>query len=526
MNAFDFMKNDYFRLFVKREAKVVLGKNASNLWLLAVVMTATFLAIAFSNASLDYLAYKMDDPFINWVDIKNDYGDGNFAGLENALDDESNKDLYHYESYQSDYYFSYMFFSKDGEGLQYFKCRFFQDMRTPLMDAILSKDNTIKNWKLESLEELDPNTIGLIITEEAMTKMGYDTAPSYIYLEGYCNEDEAQYYAVDLYHDKFVMLPVPVLAVVKSLPGNVDILSSAYFYKQLNNDNTYPFDLANDDFASSLVYFIPEGVDLSSFKNFAAGQGSQYTDAEIEFDEYSFYAPELVPFRKGKFIKILSYDDVDYESWASINKAILKKYSVSDVHRVYDYDFSDFSLSQKAYISVYFKDLNKLRDFETYVREKFNVKIEMAQINAKENFNAVSLMGNILSWVIIVFAIVCICLFVMNLLQSYFQKVKRNMGTFKAFGIPNRSLIGIYVLIMVAIIIVAILLSLSVTWMLQGLLHVCGLLKDGVFDYLSLWSYKTVFSVIIIIAASVVTVYGVMHKLLKSTPGDLIYDRQ
>ena len=150
----------------------------------------------------------------------------------------------------------------------------------------------------------------------------------------------------------------------------------------------------------------------------------------------------------------------------------------------------------------------------------------MSQINAKENFNAVSTMGNILSWVIIVFAIVCIILFIINLLQSYFQKVKRNLGTFKAFGISNKALISVYVLILAAIIVAAIFMSLSVTWFIQGTMHLCGILKDGVFDYLSLWSMKTVCSVVVIIVASVYTVFAVMRGLLKDTPGDLIYDRQ
>ena len=52
MKMFDVLKNDYFRLFVKREGKVVLGKNNSNLWLLTVVLIATFLAISLSNASV------------------------------------------------------------------------------------------------------------------------------------------------------------------------------------------------------------------------------------------------------------------------------------------------------------------------------------------------------------------------------------------------------------------------------------------------------------------------------------------
>ena len=135
-------------------------------------------------------------------------------------------------------------------------------------------------------------------------------------------------------------------------------------------------------------------------------------------------------------------------------------------------------------------------------------------------------MGNILSALIIVFAIVCIILFIVNLLQSYFQKIKRNLGTFKAFGISNRDLISVYVLIMAGIIVTAIMISVSATWFIQIALHLCGILKDGVFDYLSLWSFKTVCSIVVIVVAAIVTVYRVMKSLLKATPGDLIYDRQ
>ena len=525
MKMFDVLKNDYFRLFVKREGKVVLGKNYSNLWLLTAVLTATFLAIAFSNASLDYLSYKMDDPFINWVDIKNEYGEGDFYGLEYALDSDENKEKYHYHNYQADYSYTYMFFGKEDKNIQYLKCRFFQDLNTPLVEAILGKDNVVKNWVIKDLVSVGNNTIGVIITEEIMRKLGYDEAPSFIDYMSFSPGADA--YGFELLDDEFARLPVPVLAVVKRLPGNVDLISSTFFYQQACNDNSYPFNMCKSDYASNLSYFIPASLQLDDFKEVLAKVGSKYTSASLEIDEYSFYAPEIVPFRDGAFVVVNCYDDyLDYGQLCGLSNDLLEELSDKGVNRVFAYEFSDYPLTQKAFVSVHFEDLDMIREFESYVRDSFKVKIEMSQINAKENFNAVSTMGNILSWVIIVFAIVCIILFIVNLLQSYFQKVKRNLGTFKAFGISNKALISVYVLIMAVIIFAAILMSVSATWFVEGLLHVCGVLKDGVFDYLALWSMKTVCSIIIIIVASVYTVYLVMHKLLKSTPGDLIYDRQ
>lgn len=525
MKIFDILRNDYFRLFVKREGKVVLGKNFSNLWLLTAVLTATFLAIAFSNASLNYLSYKMDDPFINWVDIKNEYGEGDFYGLEYALDSDENKERYHYHNYQADYSYSYMFFGKEEECIQYLKCRFFQDLGTPLVEAILCDENVVKDWVVKDIASLGNNTIGVIITEEIMTKLGYDSAPSYIDFQSYSPGADA--FGFDLLDNEFVRAPVPVIAVVKKLPGNVDLISSTYFYQQACNDNTYPFNMTKDSYASSLSYFIPVTLSVDEFSHALSEISPEYTDASFEIDGYSFYSPEIIPFREGQFITVNCYDPyLDYDLLRKVNEDLLDEFSDEGLHRVFAYEFSEYSLRQKAFISVHFEDLDMIRDFESFVRDEFNVKIEMSQINAKENFNAVSTMGNILSWVIIVFAIVCIILFIVNLLQSYFQKVKRNLGTFKAFGISDRALISVYVLIMTAIILSSILMSVSVTWIVEGVLHLAGVLKDGVFDYLSLWSLKTACSIVIIIVASVYTVYLVMHKLLKSTPGDLIYDRQ
>ena len=55
-------------------------------------------------------------------------------------------------------------------------------------------------------------------------------------------------------------------------------------------------------------------------------------------------------------------------------------------------------------------------------------------------------MAAILSAAMVIFSIVCIIMFLVNMLQSYFQKVKRNIGTFKAFGMNAAELIYVYVI--------------------------------------------------------------------------------
>lgn len=515
--------NDYFKLFVRREGKVVLGKRYSSLWLLCSVLTTTFLAIAFSNASLDYLSYKMNDPFINWVDIKNNFGENDFLGFEEAIRNEDMMAEYHYKSYQTDKYWYTLFCTVDKDS-KHLKCRYFADIQTPLVQAIMDKDNVIDNARIPE-DKIDNNSFGVIITQDALfNKLGYKEIPAYVYYRAYCDEEAATDFYVDIVGEHYAMVPIPVLAVVKRLPTNMDAIGTKFLYLQNLGQS---LNLYEDSYHKSLIYYLPESVNTEKFVK-------DLEDTTMELTSASYYTlagedmplPRMVGFRLGSFALLqFDYDDeVDYAVNKQINDSILSKYGNEGVVRIYDYNEVDNIGDDDDYISVHFTDLDKITEFQEYAK-LFNIDIEMSQINAKENFNEVSIMANILSWTMIIFAIVCIIMFIINLLQSYFQKVKRNLGTFKAFGISNYDLISIYVLIMVSMILSAIFISLGISWFIQEVLPIFGLLKDGSFEYLSLWSSKTFYSLLVIVVASVTTVYVVMSKLLKTTPGDLIYDR-
>lgn len=521
---------DYLRLFLRREGKVVLGKNFSNIWLLTTVLTATFLAIAFSNGSLLFLEDKMKDPFINWVDIKNDNQNKAFTELEAELSSSFNEDRYHYKDFEYGYEFSYFFFGKNDYDHEYLKCRFFGQLNTELVEAILNPENVINNMAVASIEDIPENSIGLIITEKALNSLGYEVAPAYIDLYSY--SIGADSLGIATFDDRG-RAPLPVLGVVKRLPGNVDIISSSRFYQQ-NWNNIHTFNLNKPRYAQSLCYFVPSDVNLIKFEADLDSVLSSKTSVPFKIDDEGFYPEDQFSYKNhtpGKGSEYASYlrvvtqsEGIPYNVIRETNDVILEKYSDCDVHRLYPYVYDQGYSSTGAYLSVHFNDLNAINAFQSFVNG-FGVEIEMSQINAKENFNSVRLMAGILSWAMIVFAIICILLFIINLLQSYFQKVKRNIGTFKAFGISNRELISVYLIIMAVLVMVSTLISFILVLIIQELLPVLGIMKEGVYNYLSLFSFKTWCSILIIVASSLYTVYRLMSNMLKCTPGDLIYER-
>lgn len=513
---------DYFKLFVRREGKVVLGRRFSNMWLLTGVLALTFLAIAFSNASMKYLSFKMNDPFINWLNIENTSDRSDYYGLTMALEDSSFMQKYRIVGYQEDYKFSYNFFTED-HMLRYFTGRFFQELNTPLVNAILNDENVIKGQKVASVEQIDPESIGLILTKDMLESLGYKTAPAYINYARY--SPGADTLGFRLYTDEYAVIPVPVLGVVQKLPGNVDFISSSFFLEQDFNDYSNPFYMNNPEYASSLHYFVPDDMDLAEFSESVAAVAEQ-NGVRLTEDDQSFYLPQIEPYKDGSFISFFPTGEFDYGTLQSISDEITSTYHGKDLTRVFDFDFTDSYVSQISFISVHFKDLDMIKEFEKLVKEDYFIEIEMSQINAKENFNAVSIMANILSWAIVVFSILCIVLFIINLFQSYFQKVKRNLGTFKAFGISNHELTKVYVLIMSATIIAATMIAFLFVYVIQILLALFNIMQDGTFNYLSVWNIKTLCATIIIWICSILTVYLVMKRLLSATPGDLIYDRQ
>lgn len=522
MNIREIIRSDHFKLFFKREGKVVLGKHYANLWLLCSVMFVTFLAIAFSNASLNYLDFKMNDPFINWVDIKNNNSDNDFVGFEQNLGLEEVRQQYHYIDYQTDKYAFTLFSTKD-LGTINLDCRFFADITTPLVEAILDEENVIGNHRITT-EKICNESFGVIITHDALvSKLGYkDEVPAFIYYRAHCNPAAGDDFCIDILNDYYVNVPIPVLAVVKRLPTNMDIIGTKHFYLQ---NTARMLSLDNQYYHNNLLYWVPADVDAAKFTKFLEEKTVATTD--LDYYPKSIAVPNMECHKEGTFVSLRfeDEDEVNFQHNRTISDAVLEEYSKKGVVRIYNYDKGTPIADPDDYISVHFSDLNQIGEFQQYAKENFKINIEMSQISAKENFNEVSIMANILSWTMIIFAIVCIILFIVNLLQSYFQKVKRNLGTFKAFGISNNVLICVYVLIMIVTVCSAIAISFAASFLIQEILPLLGILKDGAFNYLDIWSGKMLGAIIIIIFASISTVYIVMHNLLKATPGDLIYDR-
>jgi hypothetical protein len=496
---------------------------------MTVVLFVAFLALSFSHASTLYLSHKMEDPFIKWQNIENPQAGHTFNDLSAELSREDLQKRFHYRDLREDYLWrgEALFLGKDSwqSYMQY--CRLYTDMDTRLMRAILDSANIINRPAYDPVL-LPDAVLGFVVTEQMLRVLGYESEPpSYLYLK-YPISTTGEYRSLDYISeeddDLYARLPFPVLGVVKRLPGNIPFSTSVVLkgnYRDALNLGSYKY----VDIANSLLFFVPEHVDRAGFESRLVELCHQ--EGMENPVVFSPYLPQLMPFAKGTLLEVEQASSLGWEKVKAVSEAITTLYPGGDIVRVFDYQVNRNSLGLSEfpdYLTVEFENLRYLPDFINYVSEYTDgeVELDITQTNVKENLNAVHLLANVLSVALILLAIACIVLFIVNLLQSYFQRVKRNLGTFKAFGISNRELMRVYRVIILAVVSCAVVIAFVAVLLLQMALPE----REAGYPYLSLWSIRTAITIAVVFVASVITVHVVMSRLLKATPGDLIYDRQ
>ena len=117
--------------------------------------------------------------------------------------------------------------------------------------------------------------------------------------------------------------------------------------------------------------------------------------------------------------------------------------------------------------------------------------------------------------------------------------MKMNIGTFKAFGLDNKSLAQIYVAIIFMFVFSAMVLAILCSWIygniggVRILFYLTGHqveANEHYFELVKPWTEHSVigwtaFSIVLIFTTSYLVLKYITGKIFSKTPGDLIYDR-
>ena len=500
--------NDAIALFLKREWQVLVGRRYGTVALFVLTFFVAVGSVGFGSASLEYLRHKMNDAFINWVDIiaNQTTGEGK-TPINDFLVEQDNRKRYSYDEPEGDKVSNLTLWKKNGQE----KISVARAIKpgSRVMDKILSPENVV----LKRNGRLSENDLGVVITLDELTRLGYskDSLPLFVY----CKQgvDTATARKVSLPSRDF-RIALPIAAVVRQLPLMNALNISTRLRNAFNSGKPEALDITYPSNINDLTVCI-EQSEVQAFQQLAQEKG--WTNYEVK--------PYLEAYRPLKMVTMNDVSD-DAERVRVYNERFAEIRSrIKEAERIYSFN-PDYGAKDPTpdHISVYMTSLDSIRAFQEAVQEKCGIKIEMSSIDAKENFRFVESMGGTLSWCVIAIVVLFVCVFIYFLLSSHFAKIQRNLGTFKAFGISNRTLFFVYCSLVLGIVCLSYVVAMALVAFFSGVLGLFTEVEPG-FPWVTPFAWQNFALLAVVVVAAALVTYVVSKRTFSHTPGDIIYNR-
>lgn len=529
-------KTGFKKLFYKSECQVLLGKSSSYFWWVFILFFITILAIGFAKDSLRFLDKQMADPFVRYVtaDIMGDLSelDQNFYYQEYKESPDSASEYLYSSIYEFAKFRNHFERSSAIPGRTVLPN---DDLLKTILDPVNNKA-TGHGFNIPNEFSIKPeNNYSLIVTYHLLQEvLGHDTAKSPPFIRLYAEN-----------------MPVPVAAIVDQLPDKRDFISTPYFYDNIRN---HEIDCFRSQDSMNKVFVI---FDINPDKKNEINRQVQEVLAELKksgsapFDQLSFDSgadinknfvyPYTLTYRATSFIQIefhrkLSVREQNdaYErfvSSAGITKLLNDNgKDVSSVIKFYwpNLSYKTADAPNRQAICVSFSDLNRVKDFARNFFNTTQIELEMSQIKSLENYNFVTILTLAVSVVLIIFSFLSISFFVRNMIANHLNKIKMNIGTYKAFGIEIKSIyknmVFVFILTSEALAFGVCLFIAKMGWLLS-LVRLYNKDISDEFNFFYLWDWSGILILAAMLFVSYLSSAWVINRLFRKTPGDLVYNR-
>lgn len=469
------------------------GKALGTFAFLILVYSLALFSMGSSQQVMAFLEEKMNDPFVEGISTivpasKCDQNNIKTRLLENkALKDEY--DIEDIRMFAKNYV---VVRSNDSTKTLPVGC--FDNKSHPLWEMLSSKPELFKT-AFNSCKPFDHLTqSGVIISANALKELGHAI-----------QEPRSIPLTIDWYNDSSVGTPVklPILAVVESLPFDIDIAIRSHTWGALTK-NDGNLDEANvwfvDDTNLSQITSenVPHAVRVPNGM-FYSGGSLRSGMAEIQ--------------QHGEKVSFLHVTDT-----SQVN-------NLQEEHVI-------FSMSAEGLSKIRLLEDALKKDKKLYCEgASGNSKIlefEETKIVAKENLVIFKSFAQLLSAALVLITLILIVNYTGAVLRLHINNNKQNLGTLTAFGYPNKTIISLYLRITATILGGAFVVSYLLIWPLGYLgfnvflnwFNLNERLSDVSFSHIPL-----TYSIPLFVVLPLVILAWRIQGQLKATPGDLVYDR-
>jgi len=467
--------------------------------------------LEFSRSGMAFLEYKMNDPFIKWINVKEQ---GKFSCFRDAIiENNSITQKYSFSTpEENNYIFDYAL--KKDYTLQRVEGRTIS-YESNLLEKILGEKNAIVIRK----QEMEERDYGWIVTKDLMKRLGYEDETHYpLYIKYTWTGALKNLEKYGLKHnDTYFEIPIPIIAVVEQLPDLLDFITPIYFMQQKTNVNK-PFIVPNHEHYFHDLYLVVENPD----KEFENRLKSYFDSAGLQYDDDSKTAISdlLRPATQFRFI----IRDTVYQTLNKVVAEICEK--EKDVYRTFDWAFGKGGSVELNYLSLMFNDVSKVEEFSIWAKEKHDIRIDMTQIEAKNNYDTFNFLASMLCLFIAVIAIAFVAIFLYFLIDSHFRKISKNLGTIMAFGLGKKQIIKIYLAVFSLMIFASLFSVIAILGSTEILFRTMKWwFYESKMPYFSLCDSWVIITILVIPLISAAATIVFLRYKLKATPGDLIFER-
>jgi hypothetical protein len=539
-------KSKFKWLFYFNESKELLGKHSKFFLQVLGLYVLTILSLGFANDGLLFLQEKMKDPFVYYVTANLQGPFANNAAnyrphmLEQYILDADSAQKYKYDTI-------YRYYDETGVTVQKIKAFGLENdsqavcfgRSVPAEDSLVSavlKVNArnighgfrIKNkWNIKSYENYS-----IIVTYNLLERvLGHrvDVDPPFISINGF---------------------NVPIAAVVTQLPNKGDFLATDYFFEYYRSEsgfkNCFQINDSVDNKLFIMVDVLPSRSDsiqmyFNNAINELLAQDSKYKD--ILTETRCSFNPYTLTFRETSVIQINFNEFIPKSLKEEFFSSLITmpgiremshqfKLSANSIMLFYnpkpECDLSALNTSTPMRLSINFKELKHVSEFSRNFSASTNIQLDLDKIKSMENYDFVTLLTYLLAGVLIFFSMISIIIFVQQIIRNHLNKIKMNLGTFKAFGIEVKAIYNTMIFAFVFLsesIALIICLIIAETNAIYGVLTLFNDNIDKTYKYFYVGGYIPIGILIAMLLISFGSGAYVIQSILKNSPGNLIHDR-
>lgn len=518
-------------LFRAKEFATLSGRRKRNLAVLSVVTLLTFLSVGFALGGLAYLSEKLNDPFVRQLSFQ---ANTKVTGVPNSDAVETVKswsDMFDFNEQDVRMYGPTYnrFETADSQPIRSYRGRS-MSKGDPVLEDLCDPNNVV--WKSdktptpkELVEGMDDANIRIIVTRDMLFKHGYniEAPPSYLRIERPGDRP----------------WQVPLLAVVKKLPDRAAYILTHNAWLALEgvpssiyvggSDQLYVHfeGLQNAQAKNQLLNALKAevgtcGIPVSRYtwrNGTTNAERSRWTPRKEDVLEMQLERGSGAHFRLADALR---------EFFKANQGTPLYAWGGKGGTRIPDEEGAD----KFKNMSVYFNSLEKVTPFSERITTEFErVEVDLSSIENKDSLRLFSGLALILAIFLIGFSVLSITTFVNSLISAHFQRIQRNLGTLKAFGLSTKVLMRAYARISLVFVLIStafgfvMALGIGMAGTMRLMIQAARLPLAPNVLYFDLFNNQSVITFVVIVITSYFFVRINLSRLLKYTPGELIYDR-